>query len=112
MTLMNNEIQIPREGAIYKILDVENHKFELRYGYNEDFEREKGHPVVLFPDLKKEPKYTKSGYLIVTSLQEPCEHYEPLDSDQFEDWCADCIHYPSVHDEIGVCKCKKNMLKK
>jgi len=109
---MDSELLVPKEGMIYKIIDIGNHKFELRYGYNEDFEREQGCPVVVFPNLKKDPKYTDEGFLIVTSLQEPCEHYKPLDSDQFEDWCADCVYYPNVHGEIGVCGCKKNILKK
>ena len=105
---MEKSFALPIEGEIYKVVEIDGNKFELRYGYNEEFEREQGIPVVLFPDLKSSPRYTEDGYRIVTSVQEPCEHYVPADSDQFEDWCADCVHYPGVHHEIGVCKCKKN----
>jgi len=52
---MDSELLVPKEGMIYKIIDIGNHKFELRYGYNEDFEREQGCPVVVFPNLKKDP---------------------------------------------------------
>ncbi len=105
---MDIKLIVPKEGEIYKIVDVDDHRFELRYGYNEEFERERGHPVVLFPNLQKKPIYTKDGYRIVTSVQEPCEHYSPADRDLLEDWCADCVYYPSVHCEIGICRCEKN----
>lgn len=107
---MDISLSVPKEGELYKIIDIGEHRFELRYGYNEEFERRQECPVVIFPDLISEPRYTDDGYLIVTSVQEPCEHYSPIDGKQFEDWCADCKHYPGVHHEIGICRCEKNRM--
>ncbi len=104
---MDSVNPIPVEGQLYKTIHIDEHIFELRYGYNEDYEREHCHPVVLFPDLETEPLHTRDGYPIVTAVQEPCQHYTVPPGQEPEQWCADCIYYPGVHQEMGICSCDK-----
>ena len=101
---MDSIVPIPAEGQLYKIVQIDGHMFELRYGYHEDFEREHCHPVVLFPDLENEPMFTQDGYRIVTAVQEPCRYYTVPAEQVPEQWCADCVYYPDVHQEIGICR--------
>ncbi len=97
----------PKEGDIYKTIRIDEYIFELRYGYYEDFERETGEPVVIYPDLS-DPLYTADGGMIVTAVQESCEFYEVAFDKTKDECCADCIHYSAPDDDIGICKCKKN----
>ncbi len=96
-----------QEGQLYKSIRIEEHQFDLYYGYNEEFERESTQPVVIFPDLAENPVYTRSGSPIVTAVQDPCRHYTVPKGKIPEEWCADCIHYPDVHQEIGICSCRE-----
>ncbi|MBQ3230121.1 MAG: hypothetical protein IJB49_03790 [Clostridia bacterium] len=93
----------PKEGDIYKTVKIDDHVFELKFGYYADFERELGEPVVIYPDLSENKLYTKNGSLLVTAIQDPCAHYEAHDSKQKNECCGDCIHYIRHGDEIGVC---------
>ncbi len=104
---MDGVVPIPVEGQLYKIIHIDEHRFELRYGYNEEYEREHCHPVVLFPDLESDPRHTRDGYPIVTAVQEPCEHYTVPPGQTPEQWCADCIYYPGIHCEMGICSCEE-----
>ncbi len=105
-----NKANIPREGDLYKVIDVDNITFKITYGYYEESERDKVEPLPVFPDLKKRPIYTTDGKLIVTAIQEPCEKYIPLNKVCSEGWCGDCIHYLSSTDEISVCGCTERKL--
>ncbi len=98
---------IPKEGDIYKILSVGEHIFELRYGYYESFERERGEPVVLYPDLKSNSLYDHEGCRIVTAVQDACEHYSALKNREQEGVCSECIYYPESDTDIGICTCKE-----
>ncbi len=102
--------QLPREGELYKVIDIENITFKIIYGYYEESERDKVEPLPVFPDLKDKPIYTARGYPVVTAIQEPCEYYTPLNKERSEQWCGDCIHYLSSSDEISVCGCKERKL--
>lgn len=99
------DLLIPIEGQLYKALTVAGHRFELRYGYYEEREREECQPVVIFPDLHAAPRYCPEGYPLVTQIQDPCEHYAPAPGRE-EPWCGDCAHFHSEHPEIGVCRCE------
>ena len=99
----------PREGDLYKRITVAGHSFELRYGYYEEHERALWPPVVIFPDLSASSVYSAEGFLLVTQIQDACEHYlNP--GDLPENWCGDCLYYQSEHPEIGVCQCPQNKL--
>ncbi len=42
----------PREGDLFKIIELHGATFEIRYGYYEDIDR-KYDPVVIYPDFVK-----------------------------------------------------------
>lgn len=96
----------PKEGDIYKTIRIDEYVFELKYGYYEDFERDMGEPVVIYPDLS-DPLYAKEGFMIVTAVQESCEFYEVSFDKTKDGYCVDCIHYSAPDDDIGICKCNK-----
>ena len=95
-----------REGDVYKIVEIFGRRFELRYGYYEEYERERGEPPIpIYPDFRETPLYTAEGYPFVTQMQELCEHGES----GFEDGvCADCRYYRDGDELIGVCLLEKN----
>lgn len=96
-----------RDGDLYKIINLHGHRFELRYGYYEDFEREKGEPVPIFPNFKDNPVYTSEGFPFVTQMQELCKHgNSPFE----EGCCVDCVHYSQGEDLIGICINEKNKI--
>lgn len=99
---------LPREGDIYKVLRIDGHTFELRFGYYAEFERENCEPVVLYPDLSAEKRYTKNGHRIVTAIQEPCSSFEGPEHKVTDACCRDCIHYLQPDAEIGICGCTHN----
>lgn len=100
----------PKEGDVFLNVTIENYQFELRYGYYEESDRLMGDPVPIYPDLIRNPAYTKEGFPLVTAIQIPCEHYETLNGYENEDSCSSCIYYPDMKDEITVCKCPKRRL--
>lgn len=102
--------QLPREGDLYKVIDVEKNTFKIYYGYYEENERCKVEPLPVFPDLKENPVYTARGYSIVTAIQQPCKHYSPRNKERSEEWCGDCIYYLNGTDEISICGCKERRL--
>ena len=97
---------IPKEGDVYKIVEVFGKRFELRYGYYEEYERSRGDPPIpIYPDFKDTPLHTDEGYPFVTQMQELCEYGES----SFEDGvCADCRYYRDGEELIGVCLLEKN----
>ena len=97
-----------KDGDLYKIIDVFGRSFEIRYGYYEDYERSRGDPEPIYPDLKKQPEYTYDGYLIVTQMQEICEHGESRFCDGC---CVDCSFYRHANDLLGICTCEHNKKK-
>ncbi len=98
----------PKDGDIYKTVKIDEHSFELRYGYYEEFERHNGEPVVLYPDLVKNLCYTKDGYRIVTAIQDPCGFYTVSEHKTRDECCNDCDYYKISGNEIGICTCPEN----
>ncbi len=96
---------LPREGDLYKKLQIGQSVFHIHYGYYSDQERALGEPIPILPDLLLSPTYTTEGHRITTHIQDACHHYRPRESISNEDWCADCIHYLNPQDEISVCLC-------
>ncbi len=107
---MMKGIKIPREGELFRIVLVDEHRFEIRYGYYEESDRAMGEPVPIYPDLIKEPLYTKEGFPLITAVQSPCEYYEILEGYEDEDTCSSCKYYPNIWDEISICQCEKRRL--
>lgn len=95
----------PKEGDLYKVVNMHGKSFELRYGYYEDYERGVSEPIPIYPDFKCAPQYTASGHPFVTQMQALCEH----GVSSFQDGCcADCRYYRDGEDLIGICICEKN----
>lgn len=94
-----------REGDLYKVVEMFGHTIELRYGYYEEWERSRGEPVPIYPDLKRYPLYTDGGYPIITQMQELCEHGNSRFDDGF---CVDCEFFEVGADLFGVCKNSEN----
>lgn len=97
-----------REGELYKRLELFGRAFELYYGYYEDYERERGEPVPIYPDFQKSPEYTPDGYPFVTQMQGLCSRGESRFSDGC---CIDCGYYRHGEDLIGICVCDENKYK-
>lgn len=94
-----------KDGDLYKVVDVLGTQFELRYGYYEEYEKNSGEPVPIYPDFKKNPVYAKNGYPFVTQMQELC----PQGTSPFEDGCCvDCPHFLPGDDLIGICQNESN----
>ena len=100
----------PREGELFLEITIDGHRFELRYGHYEESDRIKGDPVPIYPDLKKQPVYTKDGKPLVTAIQTPCAYYDVVPGHEDEEYCCNCIYYSNIKDEISICECKKRRL--
>ncbi len=98
-----------KEGDLYKRINIGQHIFELRYGYYTESDRAFGEPAVIFPELSETKLYTEDGYRIVTAVQDPCEFYKASGSKTNDESCIGCIHYSPPGDDIGICKCTRNM---
>lgn len=104
---MEQELNIPREGALHSVITIGGHSFELRYGYSDERDRILGEPYILYPDLQTNRVYNAEGYRIVAALQSACCHYQPPPGGDREDCCYTCRHYPNHRSEIGVCRCEQ-----
>lgn len=99
-----------KEGDLYKVVELGGKRFELRYGYYEDCDRNdsKAEPIPIYPDLKKQPLYTDDGYLIVTLMQDVCDCYEGESGDDADcSQCKQCIHCEEL---FGICKSDEKRL--
>ncbi|MBO5286801.1 MAG: hypothetical protein J6B34_01610 [Clostridia bacterium] len=94
-----------KEGDLYKVVELFGRSFELRYGYYEEYERDRTEPIPIYPDLKKHPVYTKDGIPFVTQMQELCEYGK---SKFKEGCCVDCEFYKDGAELIGLCTNKNN----
>lgn len=94
----------PREGDLYKVIDVFGKSFEIYYGYYEDGDRYSKYPepIEVFPDFIKNPVYTDDGYAFITAIQEPCHFFKK--ARDINDRCRDCVHYEVGEELIGLCK--------
>lgn len=95
-----------RDGDLYRVVELFGQRFELHYGYYEEYERHSGEPVPIYPDFKKSPVYSEDGHPFVTQMQELCAHGESKFTDGC---CVDCKHYSHGDDLIGICTNEKNM---
>ena len=97
-----------RDGDVYRTIKIENTSFEIRYGYYEDFEREHGEPVPIYPDFISRPIYTDDGTPFATAMQDACDHFEGGDS---EFGCYGCKYFEECEDFIGLCHLEANRRK-
>lgn len=95
-----------KDGDIYKLINIEDKTFEIRYGYYEDFERENNDPVPIYPDFLKEPIHV-GGVPLVTAMQDACDSFDGSDRDI---GCFACKYYESCDDLIGRCTDPKKQI--
>lgn len=95
-----------RDGDLYKEVTAFGKTFELRYGYYEDFEKDNGDPIPIYPNFLKEPMYTEDGYPFVTAMQDACE-VALVDPDGFG-LCSGCRYFDEGDEFIGICLCEQN----
>lgn len=107
---MSDSVVPPKEGDLYKVIKIGDHRFELRFGYYEEFERIRGEPVVIYPNLADRQLFDNDGKRIVTAVQEPCSYYKAQGRNTGDGCCCDCFHY-RFGDDIGVCDCAANDIK-
>ena len=95
----------PKEGDVYKVLQIHRRNIELRYGYYEAEERANPYidPMPIYPDFRKNPWFTEDGFPFVTKMQDVCDYYQGKKSDDSE--CAECRYYFHGEDLIGICLC-------
>ncbi len=106
-TLYENNA-VPMEGALFKIIELEGNRFEIRYGfYNEEDRHSRyAEPVAIYPDFKKNPRYTDAGIPFITAMQPPCEYFDGrLDENS---GCGDCNFYQNGEELLGLCNCPRN----
>ena len=97
------------EGELYKTVELHGHSIELRYGYYEDYERDRGEPIPIYPDLKETPIYTGEGFQIVTQMQDLCQNGKC----RFEDGCCGECEFFQAHEEMfGICSNPNNKKQK
>ena len=94
-----------KEGDLYCTVTVGGKKFEIYYGYYEEYERKSlyNDPVPVYPDLFDNPEYGDDGTPIVTEMQVACEHYSGRKSD---DRCGLCQHFKKAENLFGLCECE------
>lgn len=105
-TQIESQSVTPKEGDLYKEVNLFGKTFKLVYGYYEDFERESSdsEPIPIYPDFIKNPLYTEDGIPFVTAMQDICEHYVGI---RDGDSCAECIHFQKCEELFGLCDCSK-----
>ena len=95
-----------REGDLFKVIELHGARFEIRYGYYEEIERQH-EPMEIYPDFIKNPVYTKEGFPFVTLMQDACNNYKAANKD-FGNDCSSCIYMERGDELIAVCRCPKN----
>ena len=95
----------PKEGDLYKDVNISGKTFRLLYGYYESFERESpfNDPMPIYPDFTKDPHYTSEGIPIVTAMQNPCGYYKGKHHEDRS--CVDCHFFLKSEELFGLCGC-------
>jgi len=95
----------PREGELYKRIEIAGHTFDILYGFYTEAERDKNELTPIFPDFEAYPVFSQEGHPLVNRIQDACEHYCTKTDGSGDGWCADCIYFPNESHEIGICSC-------
>lgn len=103
LTQEDKQIPVPKEGDLYKEVNIFGKTFRLLYGYYESFERDSpfNDPIPIYPDLIKNPHFTADGIPIVTAMQNICEFYPGPDDE--DSCCSHCPHFQKGEDLFGLC---------
>ena len=98
----------PKEGELFKIIELHGRTFEIRYGFYEETDRHNRYaePVEIYPDFVKQPEYTDEGYPFITAIQSPCENFQGKKDENST--CEDCVHYQHCEELLAICSCPNN----
>ena len=108
MIKINTNSSPPKEGDIFKLIELHGATFEIKYGYYEDIDR-KYDPVEIYPDFIENPIYTDDGFPFITLMQSPCQHFKRINDDPEHD-CGNCEYMERGDELIAVCRCPKNQV--
>ena len=99
---------VPKEGDLYKVIQLHGHTFPLYYGYYEMCDRDNPavDPMPIYPDFIAEPRYTDEGFAFTTKMQDSCKHYVGK-TGKFSE-CAECHYYLHGEELLGICTCPRN----
>ena len=103
---MDSTSEKPKEGDLYRLIELHGKAFEIRYGYYEDIDRQYD-PMEIYPDFLKNPVYTSDEYPFVTLMQSACQHFR-RDGDDPECDCGNCKYMERGEELIAVCRCPEN----
>ncbi len=101
----------PKEGELFKVIQLHGKTFEIRYGFYEECDRNNhfAEPVEIYPDFIKHPQYTDEGYPFVTAIQSPCQHFRGEKNENST--CEECAHYSHCEELLAICRCPHNQKK-
>ena len=101
---------MPKEGELYKVINLHGQTFPLYFGYYEKCEEENPaiDPMPIYPNFLVEPRYTDEGFAFVTKMQDSCRHYAGKSGKINE--CAECHYYLHGDELLGICTCPKNKI--
>ncbi len=101
-----------KEGEPYRTVEAFGERFEIRYGYYEEFERESGEPIPIYPDFEREPRYTVRGEPFVTAMQDMCGDAEFKAVGLSDECCENCRYFKRGEELIGICSKKETISSK
>jgi len=99
---------VPKEGDIFKIIQLYGKTFEIRYGFYEECDRHTraSEPIPIYPNFIEDPQCTSDGAPFVTAMQIPCKHFDGIQDEN--SGCGDCALYRHGDELLGICDCPKN----
>jgi len=99
---------VPREGELFKIIELYGKTFEIRYGFYEERDRHNRYaePVEIYPDFIKQPQYTDEGHPFITAIQSPCKYFHGRMDENST--CEECAHYRHCEELLAICDCPEN----
>lgn len=99
---------VPKEGDLFKVIELYGTTFEIRYGFYEDRDRHNRYaePMEIYPDFIKNPQHTHDGMPFVTAMQTPCALFKGKKDE--DSTCDDCAFYQHCEEMLGICACPKN----
>ncbi len=103
---------VPKEGELYKVIEIHGKTFEIRYGFYEESDRhtQYAEPMEIYPDFIKEPQFTDCGIPFITAIQAPCKSFSGERDENSS--CGDCSFYKHCEELIGLCTFPDNKKKK
>ena len=99
----------PKEGDLFKIIQIHGKTFEIRYGFYEECDRNNrfAEPIEIYPDFLKSPQFTDEGIPFITAIQNPCIHFSG--QRDVNSTCEECAHYQHCEELLGLCTCPHNL---